>query len=94
MCVGGGKVSVDVCVRTAGACVRSLVHHPLRTQGDVQMAVSMLLVLGEQGKSLVYTEGQVPPNSAKLTAGEVVQFLTMYFGELKHTTPWAPSGLR
>ena len=50
------------------------------------MAVSMLLVLGEQGKSLVYTEGQAPLNSAKLTAGEVVQYLTMYFGELQHNT--------
>ena len=50
------------------------------------MAVSMLLVLGEQGKSLVCTEVQSPPNSAKLTAGEVVQYLTMYFGELQHNT--------
>lgn len=58
---------------------------PPCTQGDVQMAVSMLLVLGEQGKSLVDTRDHAPPNSAKLAAGEVIQFLTMYFGELQHS---------
>ena len=80
------EVCACMCSRTAGMLMASvLATSPPCTQGDVQMAVSMLLVLGEQGKSLVDTGGHAQPNSTKLASGEVIQFLTMYFGELSTT---------